>query len=222
MTDTVQSRIDIGFPSVKQEWTESPAYYDEHTLRIAGHPVMEDWELGYMKTLAGIAGRGNDSVLELGYGLGLSAAAVQSWKPRSHVVVECHPDVIAKCLVDQREAVAASRLHVISGFWQDVVAQLRDESFDGILFDAYPMSADAVHKNHFEFFTTARRLLRPGGRFTYYSDEVSKFSAEHLDALRSAGFVDAEIDSLVCEMQPPKDCEYWTAPTMLAPIITKL
>jgi guanidinoacetate N-methyltransferase len=219
--DTVTKRTQIGFPAQPADWAKAPAIYDAHTLRIASHPVMEDWELGYMHALAQIACSNGGSVLEIGYGMGLSAGAIQSHGIETHYVVECHPDVIARCLNDRRQAIGEGRLHVVSGFWQDVTPRFATGSFDGILFDTYPLHAAELHANHFVFFKEAHRLLKPGGVFTYYSDEATTWSADHLAKLKSAGFVEDNIHYEVCDVNPPETCEYWRHKTILAPIVKK-
>lgn len=217
--DTVETRKQIGFPE-KEEWNEAPAEYDGHTLRIAGHPVMEDWETSYMKRLAEIATFRGGSVLELGYGMGISAGFIEKNKEvESHTVIECHPDVCKKAIDDFRDSVEKSRFHLLTGFWQDVTPKLADESFDGILFDTYPLTEEEVHANHFWFFKEAHRLLKKGGILTYYSDEPKNFSTKHLLKLKEAGFHDINFE--VCKVDTPKDCEYWQYDTMIAPIITK-
>lgn len=219
--DTIDTRKKIGFPKKREEWSKSNAQFDDHTLRIAGHPVMEDWEINYMEKLADIASAKGGVILELGYGLGLSAKAIQSHTIQAHYVIECHPDVVARCAKDFHYAIGANRLHILSGFWQDITPLLKDETFDGILFDTYPLSEEEIHSNHFWFFTEAYRLLKPGGVFTYYSDEVDNFSDKHLSKLKTAGFKEKNIGFEICPMNPPKDCEYWQESTMIAPIITK-
>lgn len=221
MLDTIQSRIQIGFPKQKKDFAKSPAIYSKHTLKIAGHPVMEDWELPYMKKLATIATSNKGTILELGYGLGLSAKAIQSKEISSHYIIECHPDVIAKCIKDFHTAIRNNRLHIVSGFWQDITPLLADATFDGILFDTYPLSEEEIHSNHFWFFDEAYRLLKSNGILTYYSDEVSHFSKKHLDKLKAAGFKKENINFEICEVDPPEDCEYWQSKTILVPIIKK-
>ena len=126
--DTVESRKKIGFPTELQEWCEAPAQYDDHTLKIAGHPVMEDWEQGYMDMLAIIATSKGGRILELGFGMGLSAAAIQAHDIETHVVIECHPDVVRKAVTDFRAAIDTGRLHVYSGFWHEVTPMLASNS----------------------------------------------------------------------------------------------
>ncbi len=218
---TVNTRKKIGFPEHKEDWAKSTAIYDKHSLRIAGHPVMEDWEQNYMEKLAEVSTTNGGAVLEVGYGLGLSAKAIQIHNISDHYVIEYHPDVIARCIKDFHHAISVNRLHILSGFWQDITPLLRDNSFDGILFDTYPMSEEEIHSNHFWFFNEAYRLLKPNGIFTYYSDEAKDFSEKHLIKLTTAGFKRERISFQTCEVNPPKDCEYWQEKTMIAPIIRK-
>ncbi len=219
--DTIKSRKNIGFPKQKEDWAKNPAIFSEHTLRIAGHPVMEDWELSYMNKLAQIASSNGGCVLELGYGLGLSAKAIQSHNITNHYIIECHPDVIAKCVQDFHQAIGENRIHILSGFWQNVTPLLLDETFDGILFDTYPLTEEEIHSNHFWFFKEAYRILKPGGILTYYSDEATTFSDKHLRKLKDAGFKKDKIEYEICEVNPPQNCEYWQEKTILAPIVTK-
>ncbi len=154
--------------------------------------------------------------------MGLSSLAIQSHAIESHYVIECHPDVIAYALRKQREAVRENRLHLLGGFWQDVTPLLAGGVFDGILFDTYPLCEEEVHCNHIPFLREAHRLLRPGGVLTYYSDETSGFSPRHLTALCEAGFSVENISKQVCDVNPPPECEYWTATTIMAPIVRKV
>jgi guanidinoacetate N-methyltransferase len=219
--DTIKTRKAIGFPKEKIDWAKAPAIFDEHTLRITGHPVMEDWELGYMWKLAQIVTTNGGRILEVGYGMGLSAKAIQSHKIDSHYVIECHPGVIAKCVEDCHIAISENRLHILTGFWQDITSFLANETFDGILFDTYPLVEEEIHSNHFWFFAEAYRLLKSGGILTYYSDEINNFSDRHISKLQGAGFKIEHINSEICNVDPPENCAYWKYKTILAPIIRK-
>jgi guanidinoacetate N-methyltransferase len=219
--NTVLSRKKIGFPNRRELWNRAKAAFDDHTLRIAGHPVMEDWEADYMDMLADIASSQGGLVLELGFGMGISARAIQKRKIKAHYVIECHPDVAKKCVEDFREEIGTGRLHLLTGFWQDITPLLADKSFDGILFDTYPLSEEEIHSNHFWFFKEASRLLKPNGVLTYYSDEATNYSQMHLDKLIEAGFKRDDIQSKICRVNPPPDCEYWQDNTLMAPVIRK-
>jgi len=71
------------------------------------------------------------SVLEVGFGLGFSAEAIQKRKPSSHVIVECSPAILARL-----RAWAAGRpsVTVVEGTWQACLPRLG--VFDRIFWDA--------------------------------------------------------------------------------------
>ncbi|MFA6553163.1 MAG: class I SAM-dependent methyltransferase [Patescibacteria group bacterium] len=215
---TYQNRVDIGFKD-RQDWKKAPAIFDKHTLKIFGHPVMEDWETPYMRELAAISTSQGGVILELGYGMGISAHFIQRADIKKHIVIEANHEVAEKAR--EFATTADHPVEVLEGLWEEVISQVPDESVDGILFDTYPLSELEIHKNHFGFFRTAFKKLKLGGVFTYYSDEIKEYHPIHLQRLMDAGFKKENIKSRIINMNPPIDCTYWKADTMLAPIVIK-
>jgi len=214
---TYANRIAIGFPPDRREWKKAPAAFGRHSLQIAGHPVMEDWERDYMKLLASIAGSKCGTVLEVGFGMGISARFIQGYEIEEHLIIEANHAVFRRLTSFARKA--TQKVTPLLGFWEDITKSIPDESISSILFDTYPLAPGELHRNHFAFFKEAYRLLRKGGVFTYYSDEADWFSSKHLRALRRAGFRD--IQGEICAVSPPAECQYWQEKTLLAPIIFK-
>jgi guanidinoacetate N-methyltransferase len=205
----------------RHRWGNSAATYDAHSLKIAGYDVMEAWERPYMERLATIAASNGGTVLEVGYGMGIAAAALQACNVDSHVVIECHPDVMAHCVVTHRAALASGSMHLMTGYWQDVAPMLAAGSFDGILFDTYPVAHQEGVGTHMFFFEEAYRLLKPGGVLTYFSSEPTTLGAAHLERLEQAGFERGDIDFEVCAVNPPESCTYWQFSSIVAPIVVK-
>ena len=259
---THATRVKIGFgqgQSLEAVWPEADAVYNDDTLKIEGHPVMERWEDGYMRVLAAIAGsrrglhallrdfEGHDvdspvgpcpslsdlaletvegarHVLEVGYGMGISAGYLREqlrpYASSKHHIIEANQQVAERAEAFAEEYPGYATI-VRKGLWQDVIGEYRDGSLDAILFDSYPLNPKEVHGNHFPFLKEAYRLLRKGGVFTYYSDEINDFSSQHIEALKEVGFSRNRIGGLVVRVSPPADCQYWTSPTILAPIVVK-
>lgn len=213
---TASTRVRIGF-GPREQWRDAPAIRQAHSLTIQGHPVMEDWEEEYMQTLARIACMRGGTVLEIGFGMGISSRHIQTHPIQRHLIVEANRDVYASAL----EFARAQEHDVIPifGFWEEVMPFLESESVDGILFDTYPLEATDIHANHFPFFKEAYRVLAPNGVLTYYSDEIEDFSPAHRERLTEAGFT--SIVREVCLVTPPPDCLYWKSPTIVAPIVCK-
>lgn len=178
---------------------------------------MEDWEDGYMRELATIAAQGGGTVLEVGFGMGISAGYIQRFPIEEHIVIEANRAVYEKLLAFSQTA--PCNVTPLLGFWEEITPSLRDGSITGILFDTYPLTEGEIHTNHFPFFKEAFRLLQPNGTLTYYSDEIEEFSPDHEEALREAGFT--RLEKRICSVAPPPDCAYWKSPTILAPLIRK-
>lgn len=209
------------FPK-RNEWFKEPAVFTKESLIIANHQVMQGWEKNYMKMLADIITKKEGNILEIGFGMGISADFIQkSKKAKKHTIIEFHPDVIKYCKKIYRKEIKNKKIRLIKGFWEDVVPKFPKESFDGILFDPYPLSRNELGKTRPVFFKEAFRLLKKEGVLTYYSDAdtFKKFSKEYIKNIHKAGF--KEINYKVCRVNPPKNCIYYNKKTIIAPIIRK-
>lgn len=202
-----------------EDWKTAVAEFSEHDLRILGEPVMEDWEEPYMRVLADIATANGGVVLEVGYGMGISARFIQQAQIKRHIIIEANHDVANKA----REWASTCKIEteVLEGLWQEAILLVPDESLDGILFDTYPLTEKELYQNHFSFFSHAFTKLKKGGVLTYYSDEPECFSEIHIKRLIEAGFVKDRIAGTVVKVNPPEECEYWKTATILAPIVRK-
>jgi len=203
----------------KSEWREAKANFSKHNLVILGEAVMEDWETPYMKVLADIATRNGGLVLELGFGMGISSSFIQRHNIKKHIIIEANKEVAEKARIFAKKA--PHKVKILEGLWEEVIDKIPDNSIDGILFDTYPLAESELYQNHFNFFPFAYNKLKTGGIFTYYSDEINKFGKVHLKKLQEAGFKKKNIKSRIVKVNPPKECDYWKAGTILAPMIVK-
>jgi protein arginine N-methyltransferase 2 len=104
---------------------------------------------------------GGGDVLNVGFGLGIIDEAIQRRGPRSHTIVEAHPDVYQHMLRQGWGERAGVR--VVFGRWQDVVASLGP--FDGVFFDTYGEYYEELR----DFQAHLPRLLRPGGVYSFFN-----------------------------------------------------
>jgi spermidine synthase len=196
-------------------WQSQPLTFTEQGLEVGHFQVMQYWEAPIMQQLAAFATRRRGRVLEVGFGLGISADFAISLGCTEYVIVEAHPLIAATA----REWAArqTTTVTVVDGFWQDRIHQLG--AFDGIIFDTFPLHEGEQSKNHFPFIPVARTLLSPGGFFTYYSDETRDFRSEHLRLI----FENFNCVELACvdNLVVPPSCRYWKDDHMVIPCLSR-
>src|SRR5262249_2244962 len=73
---------------------EADAQFSDDELIISGQEIMQAWERPLMAQLARYAARSQGDVLEVGFGMGISASLLQQEGVRSYTLVECNPDVL--------------------------------------------------------------------------------------------------------------------------------
>lgn len=205
---------------LKKDWLKNKANYTQDSLLIKGYQVMQKWEVPYMQRLAEVATSNGGLILELGFGLGLSAGFIQKSKRiKKHVVIEAHPSVVKFAFKLFPEQLKSGRMNIMQGFWEEIAPLLKDGSFDGILFDTSPLNQETVFFHFFPFFKEGYRLLKKGGVFTYFSDEPKEITPKHRRLLEKVGF--HKIKYEVCKVSPPATCRYWDSKTIVVPIIHK-
>ena len=120
-------------PSDK-EWKEKKLnHYDNKILfdNNNDHYVMGDWEDPVMKAHAEITCRNGGHILEVGFGMGISANYIQEQDIKSHTIIELNDEVYKKAVEGAKDK---PNTKIVSGDWKTVKL---DEKFDAIFFDAH-------------------------------------------------------------------------------------
>ena len=209
-------RRNKGLPGTHAGYLEQPAEFSGRELIVGGMEIMQEWERPLMRALAQEAAQNQGHVLEVGFGMGISASYLIQSGCSQYSVIEPHGDVLkmAREWADKQSV----PVQIIEGFWQDVIDGLG--LFDGILFDTYQvLSEDYQDKVYVPFIPKAAAHLRPGGVFTFFSGTSGKLPADHV-ALLEANFADCRFYE-VTGLTPPKDCQYYRDSTMLVPVCKK-
>jgi guanidinoacetate N-methyltransferase len=150
---------------------------------LSDDEIMEDWQIPVMKAMAEAVTDTHGDILEIGFGRGIASSLIQEQGVRSHTIVECNAHVI-EGFSRWVSRYPGRDIQLVEGLWQDVVEDL--DSYDGIFFHTYPLTeqdfAEQVAQSvtfAAHFFPAAERLLRPGGRFSYLTNEVDSLSRGH-------------------------------------------
>jgi len=150
----------------REQWQQADVKEDAESLTAFGEVVMARDEGPYMRELAKVvtSSRGSaGSILEVGFGMAISASFIQDEGCKRHVIIEANKAIMGKCLDwVQKNKNKSSTVIPMFGFWENVTGVLQSESFDGTVFDPFPSTVTVP------FMREARRLLRTGGVLTYY------------------------------------------------------
>ncbi len=168
--------------------TDSVGNLQDRTHRaLTDDEIMEDWQIPVMKAMAAMVTEAHGDVLEIGFGRGIGSDFIQAGDVASHTIIECNETIVDRCRQWHQKYPDAT-IRVVPGLWQDVIDTLAE--FDGIFFHTYPLNeADFVQQvaqsstfaEH--FFVAAAKHLRPGGVFTYMTNESDSLSRAHQRAL---------------------------------------
>jgi hypothetical protein len=181
--------------------TAKPSYeYDPvrglYYLSVMGEPVMDEFEKQYIQLLGANAAKYGGAVLEVGFGMGISACAVQEelfkhhnpngGTPACHIIIEFNKEIAEKAREWGRHQKVP--VVVLEGDWREQIQKIPRGILSGSLSDPYPLNPDEKHKDAALALTKVHELLRPGGISVHYSDSQYCLSPEHERIAREAGF----------------------------------
>jgi guanidinoacetate N-methyltransferase len=184
--------------------------YQDDQLSIDGREVMQAWEEPVMRAMARTITRDRGDVLEVGYGLGISARRILEFGCRSYTVLEPNQLVIERA---RRWAEGQTiPIETVAGEWPNDAHRLK--SYDGIFYDPYPQTwHERTDRYLLEQLRRLREHLRPRGVLTYFGRYRSILPRQHQRFLYST-FSEVELE-LVTDLAPPPGCQYWSSTTML-------
>ncbi len=133
-------------------------YYDEDYGD--NFEVMMDWEDPLMSASAVYVCQSGGDILEIGFGMGISAGYIQSHSITSHTIIENHPDIIPKA---QTWASKKFNVTIITGSWYDVKDNL--STYDGLFYDTWG------DDNMVNFSASLSSLVKKGGIATWWNNE---------------------------------------------------
>jgi hypothetical protein len=143
------------FPHSKMQFTKDEQG-KEILLKDGKFQVMMEWEKPYMHACIDALKPFGD-VLEVGFGLGYSSDKIQSYRPKSHTIIEYHPVVADRA---RKWAQAYPNVTIIEDTWQHALPLLGE--FDCIFFDDYPLQSEKEMQQMQEESAHSQLLLKKG------------------------------------------------------------
>jgi len=135
--------------------TKLQEFYDNIEI-----PVMMDWEDSLMSASAAYVTQNGGDILEIGFGMGISAGYMHSHSIDSHTIVENHPDIIPKAI---EWASDKSNVTIVSQSWYDVKDSLG--TFDGVFYDTFE------DENYKDFSSSLSTWTKSGTKVTFWNND---------------------------------------------------
>lgn len=137
-------------------FTDNEIFYIESSQKFS---VMMDWEDNIMSASAAYACENGGDILEIGFGMAISAGYIQSHSIQSHTICENHPDIIPKAM---EWASSRPNVTIVSQSWYDALKELG--KYDGIFYDPYE------DDNYQDFSSSLTSLSNPGCNVTWWNN----------------------------------------------------
>ena len=125
--------------------------------------VMMDWEDAVMKKSANYVCKDGGDILEIGFGMGISASYIQANYINSHTIVENHPQIIEKA---KAWASGKTNVTIVEGDWYTVKDSL--STYDGIFYDTFG------DDNMGKFKDALTNLTKTGSKVTWWNSVNSE------------------------------------------------
>ena len=132
-----------------------------------GIEVMMDWESPIMSASAAYVTEGGGDILEIGFGMGISANYIQSHSISSHTIIEPHPQMVQKAVEWSN---GKSNVTIVSQSWADVTGSLG--RYDGIFYDT------SFDDRHNLFSSSLSGLTKSGTKLSVFNS-VSSETNDH-------------------------------------------
>ena len=136
---------------------------DKITIDGVDAEVMMSWEHPIMSASAAYVTEGGGDILEIGFGMGISAGYMHSHSIDSHIIVENHPQIIPKAV---EWASGKSNVTIVSQSWYDVKDSLG--TFNGIFWDTYN-DENAKH-----FSSSLSTWTKSGTKATFWNNNQNE------------------------------------------------
>ncbi|KAL8697095.1 MAG: hypothetical protein Q9201_007311 [Fulgogasparrea decipioides] len=166
------SREDAPQPNQPTYLTTPLSFRADRILDASANSVMMSWESHLMSLTASLLAPTHGSrILNIGHGMGIIDSHFQSLSPKTHHIVEAHPDVLTRMREEgwhEKEGVV-----VHEGRWQDILPKLLESEeegesvmFDAIYFDTFAEPYTSL-RHFFENFVIG--LLADDGKWGFFN-----------------------------------------------------
>tara|TARA_R100001443_G_scaffold65222_1_gene74515 strand:+ start:1403 stop:1963 length:561 start_codon:yes stop_codon:yes gene_type:complete len=134
--------------------------------------VMMDWESSIMEASANYICSNGGDVLEIGFGMGISANYIQANSINSHTIVECHPQILEKA---KTWAADKPNVTIIEGEWFDIKDSL--STYDGVFYDTFG------ENDWSKFGDNISSLVKTGTKVTWWNNNPNATTIHNINGV---------------------------------------
>lgn len=178
-------------PIIKNAHTESRVMIsdDNKTLYSERELIMMEFERPMMIAAAKTIGEKGGDVMNIGFGMGIIDSEISKYNPKSHTIIEIHPDIQKRILKDDWDL--KQNVNLLFGDWRSFVDEI--PPMDAIYFDTLD------DQEFIDFISIAWKFLKPEGIFSYYNNPLSEdntilLKENYVDIIHE--FYDVEIQTV--------------------------
>ena len=132
--------------------------------------IMMNWEHPAMSASAAYVTEGGGDILEIGFGMGISAGYIQSHSISSHTIIEPHPQMVQKAVEWSN---GKSNITIISQSWADVTGSLG--TYDGIFYDT------SLDDKGNLFSSSLSELIKTGTKLSVFNSFSSETNDHNIE-----------------------------------------
>ena len=132
--------------------------------------VMHEWETPIMEEKAKWVCQNGGDVLEVGFGMGISANYIQQQKINSHTICEIHPQILE---ILHKWAEDKPNVIILEGDWYDNINKMG--KYNGILFDTH----NDPHVKQFR--NIVPKIAKPNCNITWWNNLPEKKDFHRLE-----------------------------------------
>ena len=181
------------------------------------HPVMMEMEKPYMEAMVNKLNPFGD-VLEIGFGLGYSANAIQEYDINTHTIIECDPTVLKRTYEWTKKQ--KHEVIIVEGFWQEQLP-LMNQRFDSFFFDDYPVDnyPESNNSRFFDFVDMiVQKNVNKNARLTHF---CSKKLPDELFSIVEPCHMVIEVESEEYDLPIPEDTfKHWSGENLYLSLFT--
>ena len=144
-------------------------YTDEETT----FEVMMDWEDSIMKASADYVCENRGDILEIGFGMGMSAGYIQANNINSHTIVESHPQIIEKLKL---WAADKPNVNIVEDDWYNIKDSL--STYDGVFYDTWG------EEDWNRFGNSIASLVKSGAKVTWWNNNKDATTIQNIEGVQ--------------------------------------